>query len=52
MVAMEIVVTMATERVIDTLQYKVATVSYLHYHYLNYIKAQKAQLWYADASSP
>ena len=52
MVAMEITVTMATERVINISQYKAAAVSYLNSRYLSYFKAYKAKVWYEDASSP
>ena len=47
MVAVEIVVTMATERVINTSQYKLAAMSYL-----SYFKAKKTKVWYKDESSP
>ena len=52
MVAMEITVTMATERVINISQYKPAAVSYLNSQYLSYFQACKARIWYEDTSPP
>ena len=52
MVAKEITVTMAIERVIKISQYKAAAMSYLNSQYLSYLEAYKAKIWYEDASSP
>ena len=52
MVAIEIVVTMATERVINISQYKVAAVSYIFMiSQLFYGLEYKANIWYEDVSS-
>ena len=52
MVAMDIIVTMATERVINISQYKAAAVTYLIVGISAILRPPKHKIWYEDASSP